>query len=180
VIVGEDCIVRAEFHQAGRHYPYEIVITPKMSFGTGHHATTWLMLHAQLGIDHTDKAVMDAGCGTAILSIMASMRGARTVEAFDIDEWSTVNGIENLENNGCANVSLRQGTIRTLKFAESFDLILANIKVDVVYSFFFAVKNMNLPTVDSGVLMSELTDGPCMVPVVNGFHGSTSRGLGVG
>ena len=132
VIVGEDCIVRAEFHQAGRHYPYEIVITPKMSFGTGHHATTWLMLHAQLGIDHTDKAVMDAGCGTAILSIMASMRGARTVEAFDIDEWSTVNGIENLENNGCANVSLRQGTIRTLNFAESFDLILANINRNVL------------------------------------------------
>lgn len=132
VIVGDQCIVRAEFHEAGRHYPYEIVITPKMSFGTGHHATTWLMLNAQLGIDHTGKVVMDAGCGTAILAIMANLRGAKSVEAFDIDEWSAVNGQENLVNNSCANVNLRQGTIRTLEFTERFDLILANINRNVL------------------------------------------------
>ncbi|MFM7193382.1 MAG: 50S ribosomal protein L11 methyltransferase [Bacteroidota bacterium] len=134
VIVGDQCIVRAEFHRTERAYPYEIIITPKMSFGTGHHATTWLMLNAQLGIDHSGKNVMDAGCGTAILAIMACKRGAKMVDAFDIDEWSAVNGKENLDNNGCGNVLLRQGTIRTLSFDEPFDLILANINRNVLLS----------------------------------------------
>ncbi len=132
VVVGEECIVRAEFHRPDKHYPYEIVITPKMSFGTGHHATTWLMLHAQLLLDHQGKSVMDAGCGTAILAIMACMRGARLVEAFDIDEWSTVNGQENLDNNHCDQVNLRQGTIRSLTFSDRFDILLANINRNVL------------------------------------------------
>lgn len=132
VIVGDQCIVRAEFHKTEQQYPYEIVITPKMSFGTGHHATTWLMLHAQLGIDHSGMSVMDAGCGTAILAIMAYKRGAKWVDAFDIDEWSAVNGEENLRNNGCKDVNLRQGTIRSLSFEGVFDLILANINRNVL------------------------------------------------
>ena len=134
VVVGEECIVRAEFHRPDKHYPYEIVITPKMSFGTGHHATTWLMLHAQLSLDHQGKAVMDAGCGTAILAIMACMRGAKSVDAFDIDEWSTVNGQENLDNNHCEQVNLRQGTIRSLTFSHRFDILLANINRNVLLS----------------------------------------------
>jgi ribosomal protein L11 methyltransferase len=89
------CLIRAEFHKAEKKYRYEIIITPKMSFGTGHHQTTYLMIKNQMSIDHKGKRVMDAGCGTAILSIMASKLGAREVEAFDIDEWSVVNGEEN-------------------------------------------------------------------------------------
>ncbi|MBK5279579.1 MAG: 50S ribosomal protein L11 methyltransferase [Bacteroidia bacterium] len=139
IIVDNKCLVRAEFHKidnlpAGRQgkYPYEIVITPKMSFGTGHHQTTYLMLKSQMKMEHRGKRVMDAGCGTAILSIMASKLGATVVEAFDIDEWSTVNGEENIENNNCGNVHLYQGMISELKFDGLFDIILANINKNVL------------------------------------------------
>lgn len=82
------------FHKIEKTYPYEIIITPKMSFGTGHHQTTHLMLSAQMKMDHRAKRVMDAGCGTAILSVMASKLGATEIEAFDIDEWSVENGMK--------------------------------------------------------------------------------------
>jgi ribosomal protein L11 methyltransferase len=132
IIVDDRCLVRAEFHRIEKKYPYEIIITPKMSFGTGHHQTTYLMLKAQLDIDHQHKRVMDAGCGTAILSIMASKRGANTVDAFDIDEWSVINGKENIENNGCPNIDIRQGKITDLNFEGVFDIILANINKNVL------------------------------------------------
>ena len=132
IIVEDKCVVRAEFHKLDTKYPYEIVITPKMSFGTGHHQTTYLMLKSQMKIDHQHKRVMDAGCGTAILSIMASKLGAKEVEAFDIDEWSAVNGKENIENNKCHNVHLYQGKISEMKFTGKFDIILANINKNVL------------------------------------------------
>jgi len=132
VIVDNRCLVRAAFHQPDRQYPHEIIITPKMSFGTGHHQTTWLMLFLQLELDQSGKDVMDAGCGTAILSIMACQRGASFVDAFDIDEWSVTNGAENLETNNCPQVRLRQGTIRTLDFDRTFDVILANINKNIL------------------------------------------------
>lgn len=132
VIVDDRCLVRAAFHKPDRKYRHEIIITPKMSFGTGHHQTTWLMLFLQLDLDHSDKDVMDAGCGTAILSIMACQRGARFVDAFDIDEWSVTNGAENLETNLCPQARLRQGTIRALDFDRSFDIILANINKNIL------------------------------------------------
>lgn len=132
VVVDDRCVVRAVFHQPERQFPHEIVITPKMSFGTGHHQTTWLMLKLQLDLDQRNKDVMDAGCGTAILSIMACQREASYVEAFDIDEWSTENGGENLATNNCPQVRLRQGTIRTLDFDRKFDIILANINKNIL------------------------------------------------
>jgi ribosomal protein L11 methyltransferase len=132
IIVEDKCLVRAEFHKIEKKYPYEIIITPKMSFGTGHHQTTYLMLKAQMQLDHKDKRVMDAGCGTAILSIMASKLGAKEVEAFDIDEWSVINGKENIDNNGCMNIHLQQGKISELTWAGKFDLILANINKNIL------------------------------------------------
>ena len=132
IIVDDKCLVRAEFHKIEKKYLYEIVITPKMSFGTGHHQTTYLMLKGQMRMNHTGKRAMDAGCGTAILSIMASKLGAKEVEAFDIDEWSAVNGKENIENNKCANIHLYQGKIDEMKFTGSFDIILANINKNVL------------------------------------------------
>ena len=84
VTVEDRCLIRAEFHKIETKYPYEIIITPKMSFGTGHHQTTYLMVKSQLQIDHFNKHVMDAGCGTAILSVMASKRGAKKV-GFSVD-----------------------------------------------------------------------------------------------
>lgn len=132
IIVDDQCLIRAEFHKIDKKYPYEIVITPKMSFGTGHHQTTYLMIKAQMQIDHRNKLVMDAGCGTAILSIMASKRGARKVESFDIDDWSIENGNENAERNQCGNINIRKGTIRDFPWQEPFDIILANINKNVL------------------------------------------------
>src|SRR5258708_15260520 len=132
VMVDDRVLVRAEFHQIERKFPYEIIITPKMSFGTGHHQTTYMMLKIQLPIDHQGKQVMDAGCGTAILSIMASKLGAKSIEAFDIDEWSVINGKENAEVNHCSNIHIQQGKIADLKFENPFDIILANINRNIL------------------------------------------------
>ncbi|WP_333818613.1 50S ribosomal protein L11 methyltransferase [Ohtaekwangia sp.] len=134
IIVEDLCLIRAEFHKIEKDYPYVITITPKMSFGTGHHQTTYLMVKAQLDIDHQQKRVMDAGCGTAILSIMASKRGAKEVIAFDIDEWSVINGNENIEVNQCTNISLQQGKLQELNITGTFDIILANINKNVLLS----------------------------------------------
>lgn len=132
IVVDDKCLIRASFHQADKKYPYEIVITPKMSFGTGHHQTTYLMVKNMLNIDHRGKRVMDAGCGTAILSIMASKLGAREVEAFDIDEWSIENGNENTAINHCDNITIQQGKITEVSLSGSFDIILANINKNVL------------------------------------------------
>jgi ribosomal protein L11 methyltransferase len=132
VMVDDSVIIRASFHQPTKSYPYDIIITPKMSFGTGHHQTTHLMVKTQLEMDHKNKIVMDAGCGTAVLAIMASKLGAKKVEAFDIDEWSVINGQENAEINQCANINIRQGKISDLTFEDDFDIILANINKNIL------------------------------------------------
>ncbi|MBS1489877.1 MAG: 50S ribosomal protein L11 methyltransferase [Bacteroidetes bacterium] len=132
IIVDNQCLVRAEFHKIEKKYPYEIIITPKMSFGTGHHQTTYLMLKNMMRINHQNKKVMDAGCGTAILSIMASHLGAAHIEAFDIDEWSVLNGQENTQINQCHNITIRQGKISDLTFNSSFDIVLANINRNIL------------------------------------------------
>ncbi|MBX2964818.1 MAG: 50S ribosomal protein L11 methyltransferase [Cyclobacteriaceae bacterium] len=132
IIVEDTIIVRAEFHKPEKQYPIELIITPKMSFGTGHHQTTHLMLKAQLQLNHHDKTIMDAGTGTGVLAIMASKRGAKKVEAFDIDSWSVENGQENIDINNCTNISIRQGKIDDLTFSEPFDIILANINKNIL------------------------------------------------
>ena len=132
IIVDDRCMIRANFHQPEKNYPYEVIITPKMSFGTGHHQTTYLMVKNQLDMDHKNKMVMDAGCGTAILAVMASKLGAMKVEAFDIDEWSVINGQENAEVNSCNNINIRQGKISDLTFDRNFDIILANINKNIL------------------------------------------------
>lgn len=132
IIVDDACLIRANFHVPEKKYKYEIIITPKMSFGTGHHQTTYLMVKNQMVIDHKNKLVMDAGCGTAILSVMASKLGAARVDAFDIDEWSVINGQENIEVNQCPNITIRQGKISELTFENNFDIILANINKNIL------------------------------------------------
>lgn len=132
IIVDDQCIIRAEFHQPENEYPFELIITPKMSFGTGHHQTTYLMIRAQLKMDHRGKRVMDAGCGTAILSVMASKLGAREVEAFDIDEWSVSNSADNIKLNQCTNIRHQTGKLADLSFDGEFNIILANINKNVL------------------------------------------------
>ena len=132
IIVEDRCIIRADFHKIDKKYPYELIITPKMSFGTGHHQTTYLMIKSQMDMEHRGKRVMDAGCGTAILSIMASKLGAKEVEAFDIDEWSVSNGKENIDVNRCKNIHQQQGKLSELNITGMFDIILANINKNVL------------------------------------------------
>jgi ribosomal protein L11 methyltransferase len=132
IFVDDKCLVRAAFHKIEKKYPYEIIITPKMSFGTGHHQTTHLMLSRQMQMNHQGKRVMDAGCGTAILSIMASKLGAKEVEAFDIDEWSVENGEENAQVNDCKNIHIQLGKIEEVKLNGKFDIILANINKNIL------------------------------------------------
>ena len=132
IIVEDQCLVRATFHKIAEKYPYEIVIDPKMAFGTGHHATTYLMLSWQLKIDHSGKTVMDAGCGTGILSIMAHQKGAAEVVAFDNNEWAVENSRENFGINACDQIRLFQGTVADVDKAEKFDIILANINRNVL------------------------------------------------
>ena len=157
VNVENKCLIRAAFHEPDPAVPLDIVITPKMSFGTGHHQTTYLMVRSQLEIDHLGKRVMDAGGGTAILSIVASKLGASSVEAFDIDEWSITNGNENLIVNRCTNDQIQQGTISEVKLDGSFDIILANI-------------NKNVLLAELGAYSALLTDGG--VILLSGFYTS--------
>src|SRR5690606_25704075 len=132
VIVDARCVIRAEVHKVDRKDPFEIVITPRMSFGTGHHQTTYLMVKAMLAMDFRGKRVMDAGCGTAILSILACKLGAGEVEAFDIDEWSVDNGNENVRINECENIRIQLGKITEVTLRGPYDVILANINRNVL------------------------------------------------
>jgi ribosomal protein L11 methyltransferase len=132
IIVEDQCLVRATFHKIPKKYPYEIIIDPKMAFGTGHHATTYLMLSWQLVIEHKGKAVMDAGCGTGILSIMAHQRGAAEILAFDNNEWAVENSKENFGINACEQIRLFQGTVADVDIIKKFDIILANINRNVL------------------------------------------------
>lgn len=126
VIVDGFCTVRADFHQLDIATPYEIIITPKMSFGTGHHATTKLMMTRMQHIDFAGKDVFDFGTGTGILAILAEKLGAKYVLAIDNDEWSFENSQENVQRNNCNIIEVQQGSMEHITPKE-YDVILANI-----------------------------------------------------
>ena len=132
IVVSDRCAVRATFHEPMPGYEHEIIITPKMSFGTGHHQTTKLMLRHQLNTSNQGKRVLDVGCGTGILAIMASRLGAAEVKACDIDEWAVENSRENFELNHCTNIEVHQGTLQEAGFVGEYDIILANINKNVL------------------------------------------------
>lgn len=123
--------IRAEFHE-NQNLPHEIIIQPKMSFGTGHHATTYLMIQQMLDLDFQNKSVLDMGCGTSVLAIFAKQQGAGKTVAIDIDEWSVENSIENAARNN-VELEISQGTAENLG-AENFDIILANINRNILIS----------------------------------------------
>lgn len=130
VIVGDFAGIRAHFHQHLQGVTYEIVITPKMSFGTGHHATTYMMIELMKELDFKGKKVLDFGTGTGVLAILAEKMGAEEVAAIDNDEWSITNAVENCEKNNCTIVSVEQHDIVAPE--GKFDIILANINLNVI------------------------------------------------
>ncbi|WP_394747011.1 50S ribosomal protein L11 methyltransferase [Spongiimicrobium salis] len=130
--VGELCAVRAPFHSKP-NVRYDIVIEPKMSFGTGHHETTHMMLQHILEHDFKGKSVLDMGSGTGVLGILAAMRGASSVDAIDVDNWCYVNALENVERNQCPQVSVYEGDASLLK-NQRYDIILANINRNILLS----------------------------------------------
>lgn len=124
------CHVRAPFHPK-TDAEFDIVIEPKMSFGTGHHETTHMMIQHLLDMDVTDLKTLDMGCGTAILAILAEMKGAKPIDAIDIDNWCYLNSIENAQRNHCSNITVYEGDAALLS-GRKYDLIIANINRNIL------------------------------------------------
>ncbi len=124
------CTVRAPFHPQ-KNFEYEIVIEPKMSFGTGHHETTFMMMQYILENDFKGKNILDMGCGTAVLAILSEMRGAHKVDAIDIDEWCYENSLENIARNGSKNINVELGDA-SLLVGRKYDTIIANINRNIL------------------------------------------------
>lgn len=130
ILVDEICIVRAPFHEK-KNVEYDIVIEPKMSFGTGHHETTHMMLQHILTLDLGGKVILDMGCGTGVLAILAAKRGAEKIDAIDIDNWCYLNAIENVQRNQVDNVEVFEGDAGLL-INQRYDLIIANINRNIL------------------------------------------------
>jgi len=130
--VDDQVSIRAPFHQ-NPNLKYDIVIEPKMSFGTGHHETTHMMIQHLIELDLKDKTVLDMGCGTGILAIFAEMKGAKPIDAIDIDTWCYENSIENCERNKCEHISIFEGDA-SLLINRKYDLIIANINRNILLS----------------------------------------------
>lgn len=127
----EDLVsIRAPFHE-NPNLQYDIVIEPKMSFGTGHHETTHMMVQHLIDLDIENKKTLDMGCGTGILAIFAEMKGAKPVDAIDIDAWCYENSLENAERNGCKHISVYEGEASLLE-GKKYDLIIANINRNIL------------------------------------------------
>ncbi|HET8573203.1 MAG TPA: 50S ribosomal protein L11 methyltransferase [Edaphocola sp.] len=130
VVVDDFCAIRADFHQPVTGVRHELIINPKMSFGTGHHATTFLMMRQMAGLDLAGRKVLDFGCGTGILSVLAEKLGAASVTAIDIDEWSIQNTRENAVLNHCHRIDVKNEVL--VSFSCCFDCIFANINRNVL------------------------------------------------
>lgn len=124
------CHVRAPFHPK-TDAEFDIVIEPKMSFGTGHHETTHMMIQHLLAMDVNNMKTLDMGCGTAILAILAEMKGAQPIDAIDIDNWCYLNSIENAERNNCSQITVYEGEADLLR-GKQYDLIIANINRNIL------------------------------------------------
>ncbi|MBX2906823.1 MAG: 50S ribosomal protein L11 methyltransferase [Taibaiella sp.] len=149
VVVGDFCTIRAHFHAPARDTTHEIVITPKMSFGTGHHATTQLMILAMQGIDFAGRRVLDFGTGTGVLAILAEKLGGADILAIDNDEWAVNNSIENTERNATRHVLVQRATLEDTD-GGCFEVVLANINRHIL------LETMSLlysKTCSSGILV---------------------------
>ena len=132
IVLGEDCVIHSTFHTDVPKARYDILIDPKMAFGTGYHQTTCHMLRAILASDMSGKSVLDMGCGTALLAILARKHGAEKVVAIDIDEFAYENAKENVALNGTPDIEVRLGGADAIKESDSFDYVIANINRNIL------------------------------------------------
>ncbi|MBT8265113.1 MAG: 50S ribosomal protein L11 methyltransferase [Bacteroidia bacterium] len=125
IIVDQLCAVRAPFHEKF-DTQYDIIIEPKMSFGTGHHETTHMMIQLILNTDLSNKSILDMGCGTGVLAILAEQKGGLPIDAIDIDNWCYLNSLENVERNNCNHITVYEGDASLIEL-KKYDVIIANI-----------------------------------------------------
>jgi ribosomal protein L11 methyltransferase len=149
VQINEDCVIRAHFHDKV-DCKHEIIITPKMAFGTGHHETTYLMMNQMFKLDLKNKSVLDMGCGTGVLAILSKMLGSSNTLGVDIDVWSYENSVENAVLNNISDIQFLKGDVNSLD--GKFDVILANINRNIILS--DINKYIDLMHEDSDLLLS--------------------------
>ncbi len=130
IIIDDLCSVRAPFHEKP-NTRYDIIIEPKMSFGTGHHETTHMMIQHILKNDFNNKAVLDIGCGTGVLAILAEQKGAQPLDAIDYDNWCYLNSLENIERNNCSHITVLEGDASLLQ-GKKYDIVIANINRNIL------------------------------------------------
>ncbi len=158
ILIKDKCLIRAPFHNNMPKVEYEIIIEPKMSFGTGHHSTTALMVELILDLQLENKNVIDMGCGTGVLSILASLKKSKNVTAIDIDEWAHKNSIENCKINNCKNIDVLIGGVEEIP-NEKYDIFIANINRNVLLndmSYYFEHLKLNGELLISGFLESDI------------------------
>lgn len=148
VIVDDFVAIRADFHEPITGMEHEILITPKMSFGTGHHATTYMMIQQMREIDFADKIVFDFGTGTGVLAILSEILGAKKIIAVDNDDWSIENAKENIEKNGCKEIELQKA--QDAGSGKIYDIILANINKNVILG---NIENLTRQLAPNGILL---------------------------
>ena len=162
IVIGEQCLIKSSFHKTDLKAKYEIIIDPKMSFGTGHHETTSMMAEYVLETDIKDKTVMDMGTGTGILGILASMVGCSKIIGIDNDSWCYENAAENIEKNNIHNFEMILGDAGMLKsYPNTFDVFIANINRHILLADIkYYVKSMKTPSVLllSGFYLEDLVD----------------------
>lgn len=132
IVVDDQCVIHSTFHTDIPKVKYDILIDPKMAFGTGHHQTTCHMVRAILATDMNGKTVLDMGCGTALLAILACKHGAKSAVAIDIDEFAYENALENIALNDTANIDVRLGGVDAIKDSDDFDIVIANINRNIL------------------------------------------------
>ena len=155
IVIDDQCVIHSSFHKDIPECRYDIVIDPKMAFGTGHHATTSLVIRQLLAMNLQGLNVVDMGTGTGILAILATMRGARRVDAVEIDEFAFTNAVENMRLNSTETVELHLRDVPELAKVRNVNLFIANI-------------NRNIITADIAAYAATLASGATML--LSGFY----------
>jgi ribosomal protein L11 methyltransferase len=170
IIVDDKVAIRAHFHEAFPQIQHEILITPKMSFGTGHHATTHLVIQQMLKLDLNNKSILDFGTGTGILAILAEKLGGSSILAIDNDDWSIENANENIKANNCNEILVEKAS--TIAPGKVYDVVIANINLNVISDNFGSITNATSNGGDlilSGFLSEDLSAVNVLLKP-GGFH----------